>query len=214
MILCRGLVVRALVSHITNRLKGYLSMKFRNDFVTNSSSSSFICEICGEVQSGWDISYEEAGFVGCCNGHEFCEEHMLSPTKQEMIDIIIKYEYRDYEGTGELYTSEQLDQMSEDELIEIFMDERGDLPEIFCPICQFEEYSEEDMARYLECKYKVSRDEVFAEIKKQNKRRRKLYDSEYIAYVARKFDLNLGEIQAGWKEKFGTYSNFHQRLYN
>lgn len=31
-------------------------VKFRNGFVSNSSSSSFICEICGEEESGYDIS--------------------------------------------------------------------------------------------------------------------------------------------------------------
>lgn len=30
-------------------------MKYRKSFVTNSSSSSFICEVCGEVESGYDM---------------------------------------------------------------------------------------------------------------------------------------------------------------
>ena len=53
-------------------------MKFRNGFVTNSSSSSFICQICGDVQSGWDMSFDEAGFVECENGHEFCVSHLIN----------------------------------------------------------------------------------------------------------------------------------------
>lgn len=44
-------------------------MKFRKDFVTNSSSSSFVCDICGNVESGWDMSLQEAEMVECVNGH-------------------------------------------------------------------------------------------------------------------------------------------------
>ena len=47
-------------------------MKYRKDFVTNSSSSSFVCEICGNVDSGYDCSASELGFAECVNGHCFC----------------------------------------------------------------------------------------------------------------------------------------------
>ena len=59
----------------------------------------------------------------------------------------------------------------------------------------------------------VSREEVFAEVKKINKRRRKLYDSEYNMYVCKKFDLNPTEIVGTWKEKFGSYNAFERWLY-
>ena len=68
------------------------------------------------------------------------------------------------------------------------------------------------MARYLLTRYKVPKDEVFAEIKKQNKRRRKLYDHEYIAYVVDKYGLKLGDIQAKWKEEFKSYKDFNDSL--
>lgn len=57
-------------------------MKYRKSFVTNSSSSSFICEVCGEVESGYDMDYEEAGMVECEHGHMFCKSHLLKPTKK------------------------------------------------------------------------------------------------------------------------------------
>ena len=39
-------------------------MKFRKDFVTNSSSSSYVCEICGRTESGWDMGLSEAEMAG------------------------------------------------------------------------------------------------------------------------------------------------------
>lgn len=52
-------------------------MKYRSDFVTNSSSSSFICVICGNVESGYDAGLSDVGMVECVNGHVFCEHHLL-----------------------------------------------------------------------------------------------------------------------------------------
>jgi hypothetical protein len=52
-------------------------MKIRNGFVSNSSSSSFTCDVCGESQSGMDMGLSEAGMFECENGHTCCESHQL-----------------------------------------------------------------------------------------------------------------------------------------
>jgi hypothetical protein len=83
-----------------------------------------------------------------------------------------------------------------------------------CPICQFIEYSEYDLSAYLLKEYGIPREEVFAEVKKLNKRRRKLYENEYITHVCQKFNLNPAEIVSGWKERFNTYSGFKKWLGN
>lgn len=189
-------------------------MKFRKDFVTNSSSSSYICEICGAVESGWDISLVECEMFECENGHVLCLEHMLNPSREEQINEILKNDYwnketREYDIK---YTREELEAMDDDELFNLVIGDIYSVPECLCPICQFEEYSSDDMARYLFTKYGVPKDEVFAEIKKQNKHRRKLYDHEYVAYVVEKFGLKLGEIQASWKKDYKTYKEFSKSL--
>lgn len=188
-------------------------MKFRSDFVTNSSSSSYVCEICGESGSGWDASPEDFDMTQCVNGHVICKEHMLTPSRDQLKEELLQFKKWDYKNNCEVqsFTPEEIDEMSVDDMIDVIMEDY-EIPEYMCPICQFEEYSENDMAQYLLKEYKVPRDEVFAEIKKTNKRRRKLYDHEYIAYVVSKFGLNLGEIQASWKEKYKTYAEFIDRL--
>lgn len=195
-------------------------MKFRTDYVTNSSSSSYVCEICGRTVSGWDMGLSECEMMECVNGHVFCcDEALEKPTKKEMIKMIIENEWNKERWDSQIrghrdFSEEELTIMDEDDLFEKFCSDgyNYDVPECMCPICQFIEYSEYDLSAYLLKEYGVSRDEVFAEVKQLNKRRKKLYENEYITYVCKKFDLNPTEIVAGWKEKFGTYKNFKESL--
>lgn len=53
-------------------------MKTRNGFVSNSSTSSFVCTVCGTVEGYSDcIGAEDMGISACEHGHEFCHEHLL-----------------------------------------------------------------------------------------------------------------------------------------
>lgn len=193
-------------------------MKYRKDFVTNSSSSSFVCEICGNTESGFDLGLRDAEMIECVNGHVFCEEHMLpfetDKTRQEMVDELMANEWFFKQHANEIMDC------SDDEVEEYYFQcivTEGcnfDAPESVCPICQFIEYSEYDLANYLENKYGIDREEVFAEVKQHNRRRKKLYESEYITYVCKKYDLNPAEIVAGWKSEFGSYENLKKYLRN
>lgn len=53
-------------------------MKIRKGFVSNSSSSSFTCDVCGENCSGMDMGLKDAEMYECEEGHTFCESHASS----------------------------------------------------------------------------------------------------------------------------------------
>ena len=189
-------------------------MKIRNDFVTNSSSSSFVCELCGRTESGWDMSLREAGMVNCVNGHTICQDEMLTPPR-ELVTRLIREEMESEWSDMEWLTDEELNGKADNELEDLML-EREDgyycVPEECCPICQFIEYSNSDLARYLERKYGISRNEVFSRVKEINKRRKKLYDSEYVMEVCSRLSLNPTELVSKLKDEFGTYRNFKQYI--
>jgi hypothetical protein len=93
-------------------------MKIRMGFVSNSSSSSFICEICGRDEGGFDMSLYDAEMVCCEHGHTICIGHLLC----------------DEETFNELY----------EENDDIYYE----FPEKYCPVCQGTSVSRYDIISY------------------------------------------------------------------
>lgn len=148
-------------------------MKIRNGFVSNSSSSSFICQICNNTVTGMDLGLRDAEFVECTNGHIFCEEHVVGEVDLGR-DTALQYE----------------------------------LPEINCPICNYEELSYSDIRRYFVKTSSITTDEVFQEIKKINKRRKKLYDNEYVEYVLKSKGMTADDLLLALKTQYPQYTDF------
>lgn len=55
-------------------------MKIRYGFVSNSSSSSYVCEICNTAVEVYETPLYELGFCQCDYGHVFCLDHSLDQT--------------------------------------------------------------------------------------------------------------------------------------
>lgn len=151
-------------------------MKTRKSFVANSSSSSFVCEICGDSEVYYD-SVSDVGGCYCVNGHCICEEHLLND-----------------------------DELSDEE--QDNADYSNSKPASSCPICTFQCYSEPEMVQYLKKIYGVSEQEVFEEIKKLNKRRKRLYDGEYIKEVFNRHCLTEDIIMNDIRSKFNSHEEF------
>lgn len=155
--------------------------KYRLSFVTNSSSSSFLCEICGHMESGYDMGASELGFAQCCNGHTFCEDHRLSPeiTKEQLMEELkdkVKY-YQQY--SDDKWYKDQIEEheqrlslvpeMNEDKVTEEYLALFDGLPKEFCPICMLDEVRKEDILMYIEKKTDVKTSQVKLEIRQKFK---------------------------------------------
>ena len=87
-------------------------MKIRNGFVSNSSSSSFICDFCGAVESGYNCCLSDFDMSQCEHGHTFCDNHATSYVTdaeiEEKKEIIKNYVLKDKEYYQK-YIQEQQD---------------------------------------------------------------------------------------------------------
>lgn len=86
-------------------------MKVRDGFVSNSSTTTFICAVCGTVESGMDAGLTEFGACECVEGHELCTKHIpkymlkeLNKTKQHVVQQV-KQRY----GNWDKFKKEVLD---------------------------------------------------------------------------------------------------------
>lgn len=200
--------------------------KFRNGFVSNSSSSSFVCDLCGYETGGWDMCLSEAEMFECENGHILCDEHMLQPTQEWLNEYIYKIkESRELtdEEFNKLVKEQQIDlnNVTKDDIREL--DCRFGYNEVFrynvsehlCPLCNFEELCIEDAMEYLKKTTSYTIDEVFKYIKSINKRRKKVRPNEYVEYVCGKLEINTTQLLTEIENRFnGSYKEFRKFIHS
>lgn len=166
-------------------------MKFRLDFVTNSSSSSYVCDICGENVSGMDMSISEAEMYQCINGHTFCESHIIKTfTSVELCKAILNNRIEKAEkekktdkpntyvvqnGEDAIKELKRIEELSEEDIEDDgdcedeICDSRYELPYQFCPLCNFDELDKQMVLKYLITKSNLSEEVLKNELKNRFK---------------------------------------------
>jgi hypothetical protein len=125
-------------------------MKIRRGFVSNSSSSSFVCQVCGEEYSGMDACLSDAEMSACEAGHTYCDSHALKSIDDVSIDqkraFVIKTEWDEAK-------KEQLNVATESEIEEAFEEMsyefRDCCPKDHCPCCSLKSITTDQLIEYL-----------------------------------------------------------------
>ncbi len=125
-------------------------MKIRSGFVSNSSSSSFTCDICKKTVVLYDGEGSE-DYLTCEEGHEVCACHVKNKaTAKQMREALGKYANENYEGEELTNELKEIEGYDSDELSDYFYESfGGDLPSVDCPLCQFKTLTDDDLVDYL-----------------------------------------------------------------
>jgi hypothetical protein len=145
-------------------------MKIRQGFVSNSSSSSFTCDVCGEECSGMDMGLNEAEMMECVNGHCFCTGHAAKTEDADENDKMREYLLRYADDDAD---KEEIKALDDDDLYDRAYDEGYgeddcyDVSASICPICSFLEYQDFEACKYLMKKIGLSKEAMLADMKKE-----------------------------------------------
>lgn len=137
-------------------------MKTRSGFVSNSSSSSYICEVCNNTESGWDLCLSEAEMFECENGHVVDEDCApdFEPVEEGPDQGTCKDENCAVGNGWDAKFCKTCGGPTHDEESSYDEDWRYHVKEAQCPICSLSNIPPDIMVNYLCAKFHVSRDEI------------------------------------------------------
>lgn len=155
-------------------------VKIRSGFVSNSSSSSFVCDVCGAAESGMDAPAYDLGYVECPScGHTICMSCLLKEVDKHVIDEeyahaieLIKSCKKDCNQFKEKVENlkEFIDNDYKD--IELLLDTFHcidcdiNIVRAICPICNMAVVIDSDLLKYIFKNYNLDKDDVVNNIKK------------------------------------------------
>lgn len=131
-------------------------MKIRNGFVSNSSSSSFICNICGRVESGYDVSYNDVGICQCAFGHTMCQDEVSEFVKSAKLEEAFEH-----------YENEETEDEDGNPLEQYEGDWPCEFDTRFCPICQMHAIDRDDLLPLLLKTNGLTEKQFMADIKER-----------------------------------------------
>lgn len=146
-------------------------MKIRQYFVSNSSSSSFVCEICDASFSGWDGDYgDDLRKLRCENGHVMCSSCVGSPGPdlgdfEKEVREAMEEDGRQDEDIHEYVESWGGLKELLMELGDSLWEYENNLPAAACKICSFKELLDKDGLEYLMIATGNTREDLLSKIK-------------------------------------------------
>jgi len=145
-------------------------MKIRTGFVSNSSSSSYVCDVSGEAFEVQDGCFWDAGLCQCKNGHTF-QKKFLVPWEKPVVtrkDMLAKLE----SITDSKRECQRFQEMSDAALQAVYAEKCEDYTGYAsnvneCPICTMTRLSDKDLIAYLLRRDGVDRGAVENQIRSQ-----------------------------------------------
>lgn len=131
-------------------------MKIRYGFVSNSSSSSFTCDVCKDTAVDYDGECE-IEYLTCKEGHQICKKHikssLLKKSTAQMHQVLLDdVDNWDHVGADERESERDSIRGMDAQEVEDFYNDLTcgeELDETTCPLCSFKILSDEDLLDYL-----------------------------------------------------------------
>lgn len=138
-------------------------MKVRYGFVSNSSTSSFLCDVCGTIEADRDLNIKDAEMVSCRSGHTLCTSHMRnedfdSKSLEEKRKLLLANDW--------LKESDNLEGAEIEDMYEDWKSDYG-IPPAMCPFCQLNRVTDSHLISHLLKVLGSSREQVIEQIKEQ-----------------------------------------------
>ena len=132
-------------------------MKIRTGFVSNSSSTSYVCDVCGRDVSGWDLDLSEEKMKVCENNHTICDSHILEEISiQAKRDLVLESGVEDWLTYAKDLNDEDFKEKWDEEGMDSEFDLIYEYPVSGCPICQLKVLIPEDGLKYLLVKHNIT----------------------------------------------------------